>query len=65
MKSKYDENAKLCYMAIGSFIVYIKADNICKDIAEDVKTRFVTSSYELECNSIERPLPKGKNKKLD
>ena len=38
--------------------------NIYKDIAEDVETRFDTSNYELECNSIERPLPKGKNKKV-
>ena len=29
-----------------------------KDIAEDVETRFGTSNYELD-----RPLPKGKNKK--
>ena len=30
-----------------------------QDIAEDVETRFDTSNYELE-----RPLPKGKNKKV-
>ena len=41
------------------FIVYIKTDDIYKDIAEDVKTRFDTSSYELD-----RPLTKGKNKKV-
>ena len=35
-----------------------------KDVAEDVETRFDTSNYELEWNSIDRPLPKGKNKKL-
>ena len=29
------------------------------DIAEDVETRFDTSNYELD-----RPLPKGKNKKV-
>ena len=34
------------------FIVYKKADDIYKDIAEDVETRFDTSNYELE-----RPLP--------
>ena len=43
----------------ASFIVYIKADDIYKDIAEDVETRFDTSNYELD-----RPLPKGKNKKV-
>ena len=37
--------------------------NIYKKIAEDVETRFDTSNYELECNSINGPLPKGKNKK--
>ena len=35
-------------------------DDIYKDIAEDVERRFDTSNYELECNSIKRPLPKGK-----
>ena len=39
-----------------SFIGYIKTDDIFKDIAEDVETRFETSNYELD-----RPLPKGKN----
>ena len=43
-------------------IVYIETDDIYKDIA-GVETRFDTSNYELECNSIERLLPKGKNKK--
>ena len=42
-----------------SFIVYIKIDDIYKDIAEDVETRFVTSIYELD-----RPLPKDKNEKM-
>ena len=36
-----------------------KNDGIYKDIAEDVETRFDTSNYELE-----RPLPKGKRKKV-
>ena len=33
-------------------------------IYKDVQTRFDTSNYELDCNSTERTLPKGKNKKL-
>ena len=37
------------------FTVYIKTDDIYKDIAENVKTRFDTSNYELD-----RPLPKTK-----
>ena len=46
------------------FIVYIKADDIYNDIAEDVERRFDTSNYELECNSIVKLLPKGKKKKV-
>ena len=41
------------------FIVYIKAEDIYKDIAEDVETKFDTSNYELN-----KPLLKGKNKKV-
>ena len=36
-----------------------KADDIYKDIAEDVEIRFDTSDYELD-----RPLPKWKNKNI-
>ena len=43
-------------MVADSFIVYIKRDDICKDIAENVEARLDTSNYELG-----RPLPKGKN----
>ena len=64
VKRKYDEKAKLHYMYKDSFIVYIKTDDVYKDIAEDVETRFHTSNYELECNPIDRPLPKGKNNKV-
>ena len=39
-------------------IVYIKTDDLYKDIAKDVETRFDISNYELD-----RPLPKGKFKK--
>ena len=41
------------------FIVYIKTNDIYKDIAEDIETRFDASNHELD-----RPLPKGKNKKV-
>ena len=50
-------------MDTDSFVVYIRTDDIYNDIAEDVETRFDTRNYELKCNSIDRPLPKGKNKK--
>ena len=42
-------------MDTDSFIVYIKTDDIYKDIAND-ETRFNTSNYELD-----RPLPEWKN----
>ena len=42
-----------------TFIVYRKTDDIYKDTAEDVETRFDTLSYELD-----RPLPTGKNKNV-
>ena len=47
-------------MDTDDFIIYIKTDNIYKDIDEDFETRFDTSDYKLECNSIERPFLKGK-----
>ena len=56
-KLKYGKKARLCYM--DSFIVYIKINDIYKDIAEYVETRFDISNYELD-----RPLPKGENKKV-
>ena len=59
VKPKYGEKVNFCYMDTNSFIVYIKTEDIYKDIVEDVETRFDTSNYELD-----RPLPKGKNKKV-
>ena len=47
-------------MDTGSFIVHVKTDDIYKDIAEDVETRFGTLNYELN-----RPLRKGKRKVID
>ena len=46
-------------MDTGSFIVYMKTEDIYSDIAKYVKTRFDTSNYELN-----RRLPKGKNKNV-
>ena len=45
-------------MDTDNLIVYIKTDDINEDIGEDVETRFDISNCELN-----RPLPKGKNKK--
>ena len=46
-------------MDTDSFIVYIKTDDIYKDIVEDVETRFDNPDYELD-----RPMPKRKKKKV-
>ena len=59
VKPEYGKKINLYYMDIDSFFAYIKTDDIFKDIAEDVETRFDTSNYELE-----RPFPKVKNKKV-
>ena len=59
MKPNYSEKAKLCYTDTDSLIVYIKADDIYKDVAEDVEIRLHNSNY-----GLERPLPKGKYKKV-
>ena len=45
---------------IEDFIVYIKADDIYKVIAEDLETRFDSSNHELD-----RAFSKGKNKKIN
>ena len=58
MKSKYNNNVKLCYMDTDSFIMDIKTNDFYKDIANDVECKFDTSNYE-----VNRPLPMGKNKK--
>ena len=57
LKQKHCEKAKLCGMLY--FTIYIKTDDIYKDIVEDVETKFYTSNYELG-----RPLSKEKSKKV-
>ena len=37
-KPKYGGKVKLCYTDTDNFIVYIKTDDIYKDIAEDLET---------------------------
>ena len=56
VKPNYDDKVKLYHVDSNSFTVYIKTDNIYKNIAQNVETTFDTSKYELD-----RPLPKGKN----
>ena len=43
-------------MDIDSFVVYVKAEDIYKDITKNGETRFDTSNYELE-----RLFPTAKN----
>ena len=62
IKPKYQNNVKLCCTDTVSFIIYIKTEYFYEDIADDAAD---TSNYEVKCNSIDRPLPKGKNKKSD
>ena len=42
------EKARLCHEDTDRFIVSRKTNDIYKDIAEAIKTRFDTSSYELD-----------------
>ena len=44
---------------MNSFTVYVKTDDIYKDIAESIEKRFDTSNFE-----IDRPVLIGKNKKV-
>ena len=48
VKPKYGENVKLCNMDTDSLIVPVKADDIYKDIAKDVETRFDTSNFGID-----------------
>ena len=59
MKSKYNDNVRLCYMDTDSFVIHIKTNDFYKDIAIDVENRFDSSNYE-----VNRPLPTRKNKKV-
>ena len=42
-----------------TFIIHIKTENFYVDIADDVEKRYDTSNFE-----VDRPLPKGVNKKF-
>ena len=56
MKPKCNDNVRLCYMDMDSFIMNIKTNYFYKNISGDVDNRFGISNYE-----IKRPLPIGKN----
>ena len=61
IKPKYGDRANLCYMDTDNFVIYIKTEDFCKDIANDVERWFDTSIYD---ENDKRPLPTGKNKKV-
>ena len=60
VEPKYQQNAKLCYMDIGTFIIHIKTKDVYKDNANYAERRFNTSDYD-----VSRPLPIGKNEKMN
>ena len=51
---KYQDNSKLCYMDIDSFIIHIKTEYVYEDFAGDVVKWFHTSNYS---EDDKRPLP--------
>ena len=51
---KYQDDSKLCYMDIGSFIIHIKTEYVYEDFADDVVKWFDTSNYS---EDDKRPLP--------
>ena len=61
IKTKYGDNARLCYMNTNSFVIKIKTEDFYKDISNDVEQWFNTCNYD---KKDERPLPIGKNKKV-
>ena len=56
IKPKYQDNAILCYMDTDSFIIYIKIEVFCKDVADDGGKCLDTSKYSEE---DDRPLLRG------
>ena len=59
IKPKYQDKAKLCYTDTDSFIIHIKTKDFYGNIANDVTEWFDTSNYD-----VDRPLPRGMNKKV-
>ena len=55
IKPKFGEKAKVYFVDREGFIVHLKRNDIYKDIAEDIQTRFDSSNSKLD-----RPLTKVK-----
>ena len=58
IKPKYQQNAKLCYMDIDSFIIHIKTEDVYEDIIYNVEKRFYISN-----SKVDRPLQQIKTEK--
>ena len=63
IKSNYGNRAKLCYMDIDSFVIYIETEDYYKDIAGDVERWFDTSNCD-ENKTGKKPLSIRKRKKV-
>ena len=61
LQPMHNDKVELCYMDSDSFIIYVETGDFYKDISNDVNKWFDTSNYSKDIN---RPLEKGKNKKL-
>ena len=59
VKNKYRNKARLYYTDTDSFVINVKTNDFYKDISQDANESFDTSNY-----TFDRPLPKGKNKKV-
>ena len=57
--TKVSKQCKIMLHDTDSFIINIKREDFYEDTTNDVEKRFDTSNYE-----VNRPLPKGKNKKV-
>ena len=62
IKPKYDDRSKLCYTDTDSFIIHVITEDFFVDNSDGVEKWFDTSNYD---ENDKRPLPIGKNKKVN
>ena len=65
LKPKYGDNARLCYTGTDSFVIHVKTEDFCKDIADDVDKWLATSKYKKKDDNIDKWLDTSKYKKKD
>ena len=58
IKQKYQNNATLCYMDTESFIIYIKTEDVCEDIADDIEKRCDKSKYDAIDHYVQEKMKK-------